>query len=515
MSLSKSATILIILLNSLSIEATLPDINVVKSQLKQSGTCCSSLGYFLPGKVHYNLLTDLGYQNSLLSYWSQQEQSIHPACIVIPTSSNDVSLAVYVLNTAYSMSMRECQFAIRSAGHTPQAGAANIDGGITIDLQSLDEVTVSSDYGVASIGTGNRWGNIYPTLDALNLAMIGGRVSDVGVGGLMTGGGVSFFSGRYGFACDNVLNYEVVLASGAIVNANSTSNPSLYRALKGGSNNLGIITRFDVRLFSQGPFWGGTLTQPITNKDAVISFIANFTNSATYDPSAALITNFAWDNGIPLIIHDIEYTKPQPYPPIFSPLFALPQIDNTMRIAPLSSFTTEIAASSGPTTDGRSNLFATLTSTPSEAFMSAFYSLVDATVTSLSHVTDLLFTLTYQPLPYTLYSKSGATGGNVLGLDRFSADFVNALAVVSWALPSDDAVVYAAVQQLFEDGEALAKSMGVWNEFVYLNYAAQWQKPVSGYGETNRAFLEEVSMEVDPGGLFQTQVPGGFKLATG
>ena len=62
---------------------------------------------------------------------------------------------------------------------------------------------------------------------------------DVGVGGLLLGGGVSFLSAQFGFACDNVLNYEVVLADGSIVNANATSNTDLFWALKGGGNQFG------------------------------------------------------------------------------------------------------------------------------------------------------------------------------------------------------------------------------------------------------------------------------------
>ena len=72
--------------------------------------------------------------------------------------------------------------------HTPHAGSANIAGGVTIDLQNLDQVTVSSDQKAVSLGPGNRWGNVYLKLDSLGLAMVGGRVPTVGVGGLVTGG---------------------------------------------------------------------------------------------------------------------------------------------------------------------------------------------------------------------------------------------------------------------------------------------------------------------------------------
>ena len=45
---------------------------------------------------------------------------------------------------------------------------------------------------------------------------------------------------------------QVVLASGQIVNANLTSRPDLFAALKGGTNNFGIVTSFDMRVFPQG-----------------------------------------------------------------------------------------------------------------------------------------------------------------------------------------------------------------------------------------------------------------------
>ena len=72
--------------------------------------------------------------------------------------------------------------------HTPFAGAANIQNGVTIDLQSLNQVDVSQDRKTVAIGPGNRWGGVYLKLDALGLATSGGRVAIVGVGGLMLGG---------------------------------------------------------------------------------------------------------------------------------------------------------------------------------------------------------------------------------------------------------------------------------------------------------------------------------------
>jgi FAD/FMN-containing dehydrogenase len=40
-----------------------------------------------------------------------------------------------------------------------------------------------------------------------------------------------------GFASDNVINFEVVLADGSIVNANKTSHTDLFWALRGGGKS--------------------------------------------------------------------------------------------------------------------------------------------------------------------------------------------------------------------------------------------------------------------------------------
>lgn len=132
----------------------------------------------------------VSYVKSLETYWSAQEASVIPKCVVTPTSTKDVSHAVYILSLLSEKTSfkPECQFAIKGAGHTPWAGAANQAGGVTIDLAGLNIIDVSPDKTLTGIGPGNRWINVYSKLDLLGLAVPGGRVSSVGVGGLVTGG---------------------------------------------------------------------------------------------------------------------------------------------------------------------------------------------------------------------------------------------------------------------------------------------------------------------------------------
>ena len=144
----------------------------------------------------------------------------------------------------------------------PVAGANNIDGGVAIDLAWLNGTILSSDQSYVSLGSGATWEDAYDLVADKDLSLPGGLCATTGIGGLSTGGGMSMYQPRVGWVVDNILNYEVVLGSGDVVNANETHNSDLYKALKGGSSNFGIVTRVDLATFKQGPMWAGMITVP-------------------------------------------------------------------------------------------------------------------------------------------------------------------------------------------------------------------------------------------------------------
>lgn len=123
------------------------------------------------------------YNASLSSYAYVQQQAQHPSCIVRPSSASDISTIIKVLRNS-----PKTAFAIRSGGHGTNRGFSNIDGGITLDLTSINDVKILEDATTVSAGTGATWGNIYPVLDASNRSLTGSRASGVGVGGFLSGG---------------------------------------------------------------------------------------------------------------------------------------------------------------------------------------------------------------------------------------------------------------------------------------------------------------------------------------
>lgn len=124
------------------------------------------------------------------------------------------------------------------------------------------------------------------------------------------------------------------------------SHPDLYFAFRGGGNNFGIVTRFDLETFQQGPLWGGIKFHPITVNASIIKAFDNFANNASQDPDAALILTFDYFQGQFFSGNDYEYAKPVVNPPIFHEFMEIESISSTMRIASLTNLTEEIRAAS-------------------------------------------------------------------------------------------------------------------------------------------------------------------------
>jgi hypothetical protein len=82
-----------------------------------------------------------------------------------------------------------------------------------------------------------------------------------------------------------------------------------------------------------------------------------------------------------------------------------------------------------------------------------------------------------------------------------------------WQRVADDELFNSLADALIRDLDDYARSLGLGSDFLYLNYAAHYQDPLNGYGADNVERLREAASRYDPIGVFQTQVPGGFKIS--
>ena len=234
--------------------------------------------------------------------------------------------------------------------------------------------------------------------------------------------------------------------------------------------------------------------------------------SATYDPYAALIQNFAWTSITGwIIVSNVHYTKPVAKPPIFKPYFDVPAVLSTMRIGKLTDFCKEIALVAP---GGRRQKFLTFMFKNDAPFMEYFYQRAKVMQQGLVLVPGLVITFTYQPVSEIFLQNQAASGGNVLGLEASDGDLTNVELNAQWVSSLSDSKVMTALYKLLSEGVQEAKSRGIFNDFIYFNYAEKAQKPISSYGSANKAYLQQVSQQYDPNQVFQNAVPGGFKLAT-
>ncbi|KAL1614226.1 hypothetical protein SLS56_012166 [Neofusicoccum ribis] len=464
---------------------------------------------------------DTTYEDSIDSYYSELAR-LHPWCIVQPVDAQEVSKIVTTLVAASDGHGVQCRFAVRSGGHTTWAGAANIEQGVTVDLGAMNSTIYHAENSTAAIEVGARWWTVYETLDEIGISSPGGRSPMPGAGGLTIGGGISFFNARVGFVCDSVANFEpqIVLASGEIVNANKEENADLWQALKGGSNNFGIVTRIDMMTFENGgDLWGGFVYYDNSTAEQHVKAFTHFVDKIESDPNASNIlftaTSPVSSAGEIIFLTSPVYTKPVERPPIYDELLAIPgnltNFTTTVGIRNMSTLVGTVQPASG-----FRQIFRTCTFQNDEHVLMKALELSADWTERFKHESiegDWVSATQFHPIPKIFSERSVERGGNVLGLERFSSNLVVFLAVFTWEDATKDSLFHSAAEQLIEDVVEFSRSLGKDNEWIYLNYADKDQNPLESYGPENVAKIRAAAVKYDPDGVFQTLVPGGFKIS--
>ncbi|KAF2675969.1 putative oxidoreductase [Lentithecium fluviatile CBS 122367] len=470
----------------------------------------SDLSQALGGRIY--LPDDDKYNESRNSYFSAQERGIKPACVLLPQTSGEVATAVSLLAEANKRAgIGSFKFAVRSGGHACFAGSANTAGGITIDLRGLSSVNVAEDSTTVTAGSGVSWGELYRTLEPLGLAVAGGRHSQVGVGGLTLGGGMSHFSGQVGLVCDTVLEYEVVLPSGDVIRITEADieHADLFRALRGGSNNFGIVTRFIFRAFRQGRLWAGMLLHPLETRTEQLQAFYDFCATPSYDPHASLMQTFGLsaERGTGCV-NSIVYTKAETEPAVYKPFTAMqPVYMNTLRELSLLELTREQDALNE---NGLCQVMISTTYYLDLPLLTRTVDLYQASCDSVRNYAGIVWSLTFHPIVPSTISKSTFLQSAIPTLSSPPKPIIIAQITGTWKDGKDTAAVEVTAVQLISDIDAAAKEEGLQTGYVYLNYAHSGQK-VFGEGERLQQ-LRDVSKRYDPDGIFQHCVPGGFKL---
>ena len=379
-------------------------------------------------------------------------------------------------------------------------------------MGQIADVEYSSDTKVAKIGAGALWRDVYAALEEHGVTAPGGRTSTVGVAGFLTGGGNNFFSAEVGLGCDNVVNFEVVLASGEIVNANKDTNSDLFKALKGGSSNFGIVTRVDMQTVDYDKIWGGQVVYPLETTDEHIKAYVKWVDNIPEYTKGSAVTFWSYSPGGPTVVaaalHDVSNTEWAPAYDDFRNI--QPQTMDTLRHETHLNMTVELEEP----VDYR-QIWMTLTGKNDERFIRAGVEAQAKLIKKWEATQDADFHnyITFQAMPTLLFEHSVEKGGNVIGMDREEGNAIlfQMQHMVRTAEQEDEA--RKELKAMHGELKEYFVSEGVDVEWEYLGYADGFQDPLSTMGSENIQLMKDVAAKYDPDQVFQKRVPGGFKIS--
>jgi len=308
-----------------------------------------------------------------------------------------------------------------------------------------------------------------------------------------------------------VINYEVVLGDGTVVNANKRENPRLWKALKGGGNNFGIVTRFDMAAFPAPNLYGGILKSDWEHRKVYTNSFVDMLQSGNRADSQILM----WQ-------HETGWTEPtvgsipvnvdgHSNSTIFTSLADVPTVSKMVGSFSYGQLIGSDSADSGRRVVWYSICFHAVR----EMLDKAEELLMDliSELNSLPYADDDMSSMfSFQPMPRTWADAN--PGGNVLGIDEsLKEDSILFLAQTFVSSPPVEAFFQTRLASITAELEAYAESIGANTPFRYHNYVHPSQNPLKSYGAKNVAFMKEVAAEYDPAGFFQTRVTGGFKIS--
>jgi FAD/FMN-containing dehydrogenase len=223
--------------------------------------------------------------------WAQFED-VRPQAAVLCRAPEDVAETIALARRL------GVPTAVRSGGHC-MAGRSSTSG-ILIDVGPLSSVSMTD--GIATVGAGAQLGEVYDRLEHLGLTIVAGSCPSVGIAGLTLGGGLGFVGRRYGLTSDQLVEAQVVLADGRIVDCDEHREPDLFWALRGaGGGQFGVVTSFGFRTVSAENVTCFKLVWPLRHAAALIEAWQEWAPGAAGELAASLLLNASGASGEPTV----------------------------------------------------------------------------------------------------------------------------------------------------------------------------------------------------------------------
>ena len=222
--------------------------------------------------------------------------------VVIAADADDVSAVIRYAGSA------GVSVTAQPSGH---GASGNTDGAILLRTGLLDQVEVDAERRVARVGAGVRSGAVQATAEGYGLTGLPGSSPVVSVTGYTLGGGLSWFSRKYGWAAGHVTGFDAVDADGERVRATAASDPDLFWALRGGGGDFAVVTSMEYGLHAEPLLFGGRMVWPAAQAPEVLAAFLEVTASAPDE--LTLWANLAQFPGVPAMVTiDATYLGDEP-----------------------------------------------------------------------------------------------------------------------------------------------------------------------------------------------------------
>ncbi|KAI0889686.1 FAD-binding domain-containing protein [Annulohypoxylon maeteangense] len=419
------------------------------------------------------------------------------ACIVSPKNTQEVSTVVKIL------SQTQTKFAIRSGGHNYIPGFASVnESGVLVSLSNLNTTVLSTDKKSAKIGPGNRWLAVYQALVPQGVTVVGGRVGPVGVGGLMLGGGLSYFATQRGLALDNVKSYEVVLANGSIVTATATNQYSdLYKGLRGGGSNFGIVTNYELYTYPVGQFSVDARAYSTNQTDAFLRAVAEYQQEGQLDPLSS-IQLLATGPTIMLLYNEaVQSAK------------AFDAFYNLGSYTPIAAFNgslLDIMALTGSrfSTGNISTYGETFTHKVDADLNIDLYNIFVEEIANLP--TGASGVWVPNPIAASVATVGKQYGGNLLGLQEVPQQWYEWF--ITWTDSTQEQTIRDISQRITQRCTAATEAKDADLPYLFTNTAGIKQNVLSSFGADNVNTIKAIAAKYDPGQVFQKLQNDGFLI---
>ncbi|KAI1799809.1 FAD-binding domain-containing protein [Daldinia bambusicola] len=422
------------------------------------------------------------------------------ACIVNPKNAQEVSTVIKILSEAGT------KFAVRSGGHNYIPGFASIDEeGVLISLSSLNSTELSDDKKTAKIGPGSRWQAVYEALVPEGLVVVGGRVGPVGVGGLMLGGGLSYFATQRGLAFDNVKSYQVVLADGSIVTASADNKYSdLYKGLRGGASNFGIVTSYELYTYPIGDFYVDARAYSPNQTSEFMHAFAKYQEEGQSDLLSSVTVQLL-ETGPTLLL---LYNKPVQHAKAFDAFYSLAPYQPILP-AFNGSLLDILALTGSRFSTGEVRTYGeTFTHKADVDLMIELHDIFTEETKNLPVNASAVWVP--NAIPASVATLGKQHGGNLIGLEEVPQQWYEWF--ITWTDPTQDTTIFNISQRITQRCTEASKAKDLLLPYLFMNTAGKTQKVLQSYGAKNVEFIKTMAAKYDPKQVFQKLQNDGFLI---